>query len=158
MISPFVIERTINAPVSLVWKAISDREMMKNWYFDLVEFLPVIGFEFSFTGGPAEDRQYVHLCRVNELKDGQKLGYSWNYQGYEGGSQVSFELSEAGHGKTHIKLIHAGLETFPASNEDFARSNFEAGWGDLIGRSLPEFLEKYQGSSPSSASLRRRSE
>ena len=34
----FVIERTFNAPVAAVWKAITDKDEMKKWYFDLTDF------------------------------------------------------------------------------------------------------------------------
>ncbi|HSH18897.1 MAG TPA: hypothetical protein VLA03_00500 [Draconibacterium sp.] len=30
------------------WKAITVKEEMKKWYFDLEEFIPEVGFEFSF--------------------------------------------------------------------------------------------------------------
>ncbi len=32
---PFVIERTFNAPIEKVWKVITDKEEMKQWYFQL---------------------------------------------------------------------------------------------------------------------------
>ena len=35
-----VIERTFDAPVVRVWKAITDVEAMRRWYFDLKEFKP----------------------------------------------------------------------------------------------------------------------
>jgi len=41
-----------------------------------------------------------------------------------------------------VKLTHEGLETFPANNPDFAKESFAGGWGYLIGKSLPEFVEK----------------
>jgi len=43
-----VIERTFNAPVERVWKALTDVEQMRQWYFDLKEFKPEVGFEFQF--------------------------------------------------------------------------------------------------------------
>ena len=33
-----VIERTYNAPVEKVWKALTDVDQMRQWYFDLKEF------------------------------------------------------------------------------------------------------------------------
>ena len=42
--SPFVIERVYNAPIQLVWEAITNRDQMKQWYFDLKEFKPEVGF------------------------------------------------------------------------------------------------------------------
>ena len=45
---PLVLERTFDAPVALVWKALTDKEDIKQWYFDLRAFAPVVGFEFQF--------------------------------------------------------------------------------------------------------------
>ena len=44
---PFVIERTFDAPVALVWRAITTKEDLRRWYFDLKEFRPEAGFGFS---------------------------------------------------------------------------------------------------------------
>lgn len=138
---PFVIERTYDAPIAKVWKAITDKNEMKQWYFDLAEFRPEVGFEFQFTGGPSPEKQYLHLCRITEVIPEKKLTHSWQYDGYEGNSFVTFELFDEG-GKTRLKLTHAGLETFPKENPDLAKQNFVAGWTDIIGRSLKEFVEK----------------
>jgi len=113
---------------------------MKQWYFDLAEFKPEIGFEFQFLGG-TEDKKYLHICKITEVVALKKLIYSWRYDGYQGISHVTFELYPEGNG-TRLKLTHKGLETFPADNSDFARENFAAGWTDIIGRSLKEFLGK----------------
>jgi uncharacterized protein YndB with AHSA1/START domain len=136
---PFVIERTFSAPVRLVWKAISTREDMKQWYFDLKEFKAEAGFEFQFAV-EHEGFNYVHHCRVTDVIPNKKLAYTWRYEGYAGDSLVTFELFAEG-GKTRVKLTHEGLETFPRIPA-FARSNFMGGWTSLIGSSLKEFVEK----------------
>lgn len=137
----FEIERTYNAPAALVWKAITDKNQMKQWYFDLPDFKPEVGAEFRFMGGPPEGKQYEHVCVVTELVPGKRISYSWRYEGYEGNSLVTFELFGEGD-KTRLKLTHAGLETFPASNPDLAAGNFAEGWTHIIGTGLPEFLAK----------------
>lgn len=137
---PFVIERTFHAPVEKVWRAITDKDQMKQWYFDLAEFRPEVGFEFQFEGG-TKDKCYVHLCKVTEVVVGKKLTYSWRYEGVEGNSFVTFELFDEGE-ETRLKLTHEGLETFPLNNPDFAKANFVAGWTQLIGTSLKTFVEK----------------
>ncbi len=136
---PFVIERTYNAPIEKVWEAITNREAMKQWYFDLEEFKPEVGFKFQFEGGP-DDRSYLHLCEVTEVIAGKKLTYSWRYDGYEGNSFVTWELFPEGN-KTRLKLTHAGLETFPQNNPDFAKTNFATGWTEIVGESLKKFVE-----------------
>ena len=136
---PFIIERTFNAPIERVWKAITDKAQMKQWYFDLEAFEPEPGFEFRFTG-VNEGRTYLHVCRVIEVIPGKKISYSWRYEGHEGNSLVTFELFPEGH-KTKLKLTHAGIETFPPT-PDFAKKNFEMGWTELIGISLRNFVEQ----------------
>ena len=138
--APFVIERLLNASVEKVWKALTDKDQMKEWYFNLAEFRAEPGFQFQFEGG-TEDRSYLHLCTITEVIPNKKLQYTWRYDGYEGNSVVTFELFAEGD-KTRLKLTHAGLETFPANNPDFAKKNFETGWTEIIGTSLKRFVEK----------------
>jgi len=137
---PFVIERLYNASPARVWKAITDKDEMKQWYFSLADFKPEVGFEFSFEGND-NGKIFVHLCRVTEVIAEKKLAYSWTYKEFEGYSEVSFELFAEGAG-TRLKLTHTGLETFPKNNPSFARESFAKGWTFIVGQSLPEFLEK----------------
>lgn len=142
MEQPLVFENTLNASREKVWSALTNPDEMKQWYFDIPGFRPEVGFEFSFSGGPAEDRQYVHLCRVTEVAPGKLLAHSWRYAGYPGDSEVRFELSDAGEGRTHLRLTHSGLETIEPHHADFARSNFNEGWTWFTQKALPEYLSK----------------
>jgi len=139
---PFVIERIFNAPVAKVWKAISNNDDMKKWYFNIAEFKPVAGFEFTFTGG-SDDKQYIHLCKVTEVIKEKKLSYSWSYDGYEGYSVVTFELFAEGE-KTKLKLTHEGLESFPENNKDFAPESFAGGWAYILDKSLKKYVEEQE--------------
>jgi uncharacterized protein YndB with AHSA1/START domain len=123
-----------------VWTALTDKQQMKQWYFDLAEFRAEKGFQFQFTGGPDAEHQYLHLCEVTEVVPEKLLTYSWRYDGYAGNSFVTFELSEQA-GKTLLRLTHSGLESFPANNPDFAASNFEAGWNEILHVSLKKYVE-----------------
>jgi Activator of Hsp90 ATPase homolog 1-like protein len=113
---------------------------MKKWYFQLSEFKAEVGFEFQMLKIKEPGKQYLHLFKVTEVIVGKKLTYSWRYEGFEGISYVTFELFPDGN-KTRVKLTHEGIESFPA-DPSFARGNFTAGWTDIIGRSLKEYLEK----------------
>ena len=137
---PIVLERIFNAPISKVWKAITDKNEMKKWYFDLEEFKAEIGFKFQFAGGPSPDKQYMHLCEVTEVIPEQKLTYSWSYEGYAGISFVSFELVKQ-ENKTLLILTHKGIETFPKENADFDIGNFSKGWNHIVHISLKDYLE-----------------
>ena len=141
MSAPFIIERLFDAPVDVLWRAITDKNEMKEWYFDLKEFKAEPGFRFSFTGGPDDGPQYLHLCEVIDVVPDRKLSYTWKYDGYAGESKVIFELFPEGN-KTRLKLTHEGLETFPADQPDFAKKNFEQGWNEIIGTSLNQYIAK----------------
>ena len=136
----FVIERTYDAPIAKVWKAITDKNEMKKWYFDLAAFKAEVGFEFQFLGG-SEEKKYLHLCKVTDVVPGKKITYSWRYDGYEGISYVTFELFDE-NDKTRLKLTHEGLETFPNDNVDFAKTSFAAGWTYIVGTSLKQYVEQ----------------
>ncbi len=139
---PFIIERTYDAPVEKVWKALTDKNEVKKWYFDLKEFKPEVGFEFEFTGQTKTGEKKIHLCKITDAIKNKKLRYSWRYDGHEGISFVSFELFDEGK-KTRLKLTHEGIETFPkTANNDFAKENFAEGWTYITGISLKEYLEK----------------
>jgi len=136
-----VMERTLNAPVARVWKALTDVDQMRQWYFDLKEFRPQVGFEFEFVV-EHEGNTYHHLCRVTDVVPEKKIAYTWRYKGEPGDSLVMFELAPEDD-KTRLKLTHTGIETFPKTPA-YARKNFEAGWTAIIGSELKEFVEKKQ--------------
>ena len=137
---PFIIERTYNAPVEKVWKAITDKEQMKQWYFDIAEFKPVPGFEFQFYGESPEGDKFLHLCKITEVIPNKKLSYSWRYEKYEGSSVVSFELFAEGS-STRVKLTHEGIHTFKG-HKNLAKESFAEGWTYILGTALKEFVEK----------------
>jgi uncharacterized protein YndB with AHSA1/START domain len=133
-----VVERTFSAPPERIWKALTDVEEMRRWYFDQKEIKPEVGFEFEFIV-EHEGMKYHHLCKITEVIPQKKLVYTWRYKGHEGDSLVTFELFADGD-KTRLKLTHEGLETFPKT-PSFARKNFMEGWTQIIGSSLKEFVE-----------------
>ena len=136
----FVLERSFRAPADQLWQALTDKDKMKEWYFDLDDFRPEPGFEFEFYG-EKDEKKYLHYCKITEVIPGQKIVYSWRYREFAGESFVSFELFPEGD-NTRLKLTHSGLETFPVDNPDFAKESFEAGWNYIIGTSLKNHIEK----------------
>ena len=134
-----VLERTFDASVARVWMALTDVDQMREWYFDLKEFKPEIGFEFGFVV-EHEGNTYDHRCKITEVIPQKRIAYTWRYHGHEGDSLVTFELFPEGE-KTRLKLSHEGLDTFPKTAA-FAREKFEKGWTQLIGSELKQFVER----------------
>jgi len=134
-----IVERTLNAPVTRVWNALTDVDQMREWYFDLKEFKPQVGFEFEFSV-EHEGTTYHHLCRVTEVIPEKKIAYTWRYKSEPGDSLVTIELFAEGD-NTRLKLTHTGIESFPKTPA-YARKNFEQGWTAIIGTELKQFVEQ----------------
>jgi len=142
--APIVMERTFNVKSDVIWKALTDQNEMKKWYFDIADFKPVVGHEFEFTAmGEDGTTAYVHLCQVKEVIEGKKLSYSWRYKDHVGDSLLSFDLEEVdGGSKTKLTLTHAGLETFRGDiYPAYAKKNFIQGWTYFIEEGLQKYLD-----------------
>ena len=137
---PVVKEILLDAPVEKVWKAITDRKEMKEWYFDVSDFKAEKGFEFSFEGRK-DDEIFLHLCKITEVIMHKKLAYTWRYPNLPGITTVSFELFPQGD-KTRLKLTHEGIESLASGGPDYQKESFIAGWNEIIGKSLPGYLAK----------------
>lgn len=136
-----IVERVFDADLPLIWKALTEKEIMKQWYIDVKEFKTIVGFKFEFWAGEEGGKQWKHLCEITEVIPEKKLAYTWQYEGYSGMSHVTFELSEEQNG-TKLKLTHTGVDSFPADVLELASSNFEKGWNQIVNVTLKEFLEK----------------
>jgi uncharacterized protein YndB with AHSA1/START domain len=136
---PLVITRTLNAPITSVWKALSDITTLKKWMPFFPAFKAEVGFETRFMLGSSEDRQYEHICQVTEAEAEKKLTYSWRYEGYPGDAYVTFELTPTGE-QTHLTLTYRVTEMFPLGNPDFDIKTAAYGWNHLVD-SLTEVVE-----------------
>lgn len=137
---PLIVERTYNAPIEKVWKAITNRDQMKEWYFDLKEFKAEKGFKYSFSGGD-EHKQYMHHCEIVEVDPPNELSHSWTYESNPGYSVVTWELFDES-GQTRVKLTHDGLPSFSNGDANFEVQSFTKGWNSILGESLRKFVEE----------------
>ena len=138
---PIVVEQTYNAPIALVWKAITDKDQMRQWFFEpMTDFEPEVGFETEFDV-QCEGQNFPHQWKVTEVVPEKRIAYGWRYEGCPGNSTVVWELSET-PGGTKLTLTHEGIETFPQDNPAFSREGCQGGWDYLLHESLKAFLER----------------
>lgn len=138
-----ILERTYNAPIERVWRALTDVHQMKLWYMPtLTSFQPEVGFETRFSVG--KGKEWPHLWKITEVIPNKRISYEWRFEGFPGNSHVTFELTPDGD-KTRLVLSHIGLETFEGDkNPGLEPHNFQEGWTQLIGTSLKDFVEREQ--------------
>jgi uncharacterized protein YndB with AHSA1/START domain len=85
------VEYSYHVSATVLWKAVTDNNEMKKWYFDLDEFIPEVGFEFRFWG-ESPNRKYLHICRITDIVCGKKICYTWRYDGIPGDKMVCFNI------------------------------------------------------------------
>lgn len=138
---PIVITRTLNAPVANVWKALSDSASLKKWMPFFPDFKAEVGFEARFMLGSSPDRQYEHICHVTEVETGERLTYSWRYEGVPGDAYVTYELKPDGE-RTQLTLTYRITDMFPVGDPQFDLDikNAVYGWNH-IADSLKEYVE-----------------
>jgi uncharacterized protein YndB with AHSA1/START domain len=106
-------ERTLDAPVAAVWRALTDPAELPEWLAEGTIDLHVGGeVVLRFDDGEARGT-------VTELEPGTVLAYSWR-EGDDHESHVRFQLDVVGDG-THLTLVHTRL---PAPSAP----GFGAGW------------------------------
>ncbi len=137
---PIIVEQTFNASPETVWRAITDVEQMRKWFFAQIEsFKPQVGFETQFDV-ESNGRHFLHQWKITEVEPGKKIVYNWRYGGYSAESFVTFELFDDGD-QTRLRLTHEGIEQFPPEAPEFSREACLAGWMYFIQTSLRDFLE-----------------
>lgn len=138
---PIVLEYKVNAPIEKVWKALTDKNEMKSWYFDIPDFELAEGKQFNFYE-PGDAKKYHHQCEILEIIPHQKLKHSWAYPEFsKEKTVVTWEINAEDDG-TLIRLTHEGIDNFKDLGESFSRNSFTEGWNGIIGQSLKTYLEK----------------
>jgi uncharacterized protein YndB with AHSA1/START domain len=138
---PIVVEQVFQASTETVWDSITKVDQMRQWFFDNIpSFKPEVGFETQFMVRSG-DRGFLHMWKVTVVIPKKKITSNWRYEGYQGDSLVTFELSE--HDQvTKLRLTTQILEDFPQDIPEFRRESCVQGWEFFIQKNLREFLER----------------
>jgi len=138
--SPIVVEQIINTSKEKIWEAITNVELMRQWFFDNIKsFKPAVGFKTKFKV-QSEDRIFTHLWEVTEVDLQQKIVYNWKYEEYPGDSFVTFQLIEDNK-SVNLVLTTEVVEDFPQDIPEFKRESCIGGWNYFIKERLKQFLE-----------------
>ncbi|MFN1215826.1 SRPBCC domain-containing protein [Chryseobacterium kwangjuense] len=141
MNTPITVQYKLNAPAEKIWKALTDKNEMKSWYFTIRDFDPELGKEFDFYES-CDGGKYLHHGRILEIIPNKKLKHTWAYPELSDAvTTVTWELQPEDNG-TMVTLIHDHIEGFDSLGETFSRTSFTEGWKSIIGQSLKEYLEK----------------
>ena len=152
-----VLERTLDAPVDLVWAAYTDPEHLKQWFapkpYQITEceldLRPGGIFRIRMVGPDGFDTGHGSAGCVLEVEQGKKLTWTSalgpGYRPAEMGEGcesfpmtaiVTFE--DAGNGKTAYRAV--ALHKDAKDKETHEKMGFHDGWGTVAGQ-LEEFTK-----------------
>ena len=153
-----VLERTIDAPIGLVWRAYTDPEHLKRWFaprpYEISEceldLKPGGIFRIRMVGPDGFDTGHGNAGCVLEVVEGKKLAWTSalgpQYRPAEMGEGCeSFPMTavvtfaDAGNGKTAYKAV--ALHKDAADREKHEQMGFHDGWGTVAGQ-LEEFAKQ----------------
>jgi uncharacterized protein YndB with AHSA1/START domain len=115
-------EMVIEAPVSKVWKHLTDPEKIAGWLMPN-DFEATVGREF-FLECPQEGKI---ACVVKEVVPNEKLVYSFQSNTPRADTLVTLTLAREGKA-TRVTLVHTGWDALPPAEQGQA-DNYGSGWG-----------------------------
>jgi uncharacterized protein YndB with AHSA1/START domain len=129
------LEKTLNAPVAKVWKALTEGVQIPAWYGPMDEFRVEVhqwdckpGGKYRVAMHAPDGNVYTCIGEFKEIKPTQRLSYTWSWEGQDPmDTLVTFELKPQGQ-QTALKFLHTG---FPSEQE---RDNHNQGWSGSLER------------------------
>jgi len=137
------LKKTYKASATTLWKVITDRDHLKQWYFNFTEdWQLTVGSTFDWFAGDNNGKQWQHRGVMLEIIPNQKLVHSWEYVGYTGTSVVTWELHPIDENTTELHFSHVFTVPFDLTEPGLARENFEKGWTHILNISLVDYVDK----------------
>lgn len=140
--SPLVVTRTlhINAHRSAVWAALTEAELLAEWFGDRAELDLHIGGE----GSMSWDQYGTSRLIVEEIDEPNTFAFRWPHgmgqdPFVDPTTLVRFTLADA-EGGTDLTVVETGWEVFGDDAETFMQENV-GGWQSELDE-LQAFLEK----------------
>lgn len=142
------LERLYPHPPSLVWRVLTERELLAEWLMEN-DFVAEVGHVFTFRTDPAPGFDGIVHAEVVALERERKISISWR-----GGSidtVVTFRLEDAivyARPGTRLVLEHTGFEGLPAILTSFI---LDAGWRSMGRKKVAPLLDRLARGEPARA-------
>lgn len=126
-----VIDYRLSAPVSKVWRALTEPELLEKWLMPN-DIRAAVGHRFTFKTAPAPGFDGIVRCEVLEVQPGSRLVYSWR-----GGPLDTIVTWTLGPSDTGGTLLHLEQKGF-GPDQGMVYDMLLAGWRDKAEASLEQ--------------------
>lgn len=133
---------TVRAEAGEVWHALTDSDELENWWGEGIKLEPKVGGPFREKWEDDEGQPQLASGKVLEVKKLKLIRFSWTEKSWPKNAitECTYEISEAGPGKSTLTVRHTGWETLPAAIRDKTLKDFKTGWTYHL-KELKEYLD-----------------
>jgi len=103
----FSIERHYDAPVPIVWRALTDSDLLSQWLMEN-DFRPQVGHRFTLRSEPTFAWEGIVRGEVLEAVENERLRYTWKGTPKMPETIVSWVISRQDD-KTRVVMSHSGF-------------------------------------------------
>jgi uncharacterized protein YndB with AHSA1/START domain len=138
-------EILIDAPVDVVWRAVTEPGQVSRWFSDEVDLEATPGYRGALTFSNRDARQSMSVqVTVQSVQPERSFSYRWLHpQGATAGqgNSVLVEIALQPEGDGRLRVVETGLEHmgWPAEEQDSYIRDHTAGWVTYLSR-LQDYL------------------
>jgi uncharacterized protein YndB with AHSA1/START domain len=137
---PIIVEQEFDTTPEKLWDAITQLDQMRLWFIETIpDFKPEVGFEVKFNVS-ADSRDFLHIWKVVEVINQNKISFDWTFEGIKGRSRTTFELLKI-DARCKLTLTAEVLESFPDDIPEFRRESGVKGWKYFINERLVDYFK-----------------
>lgn len=132
----------VKASTIELWHALTDTDELDNWWGDGIILEPKVGGRFQEKWEDDEGKSQVASGKVIALKKEKSITFTWTEKMWPKSAvtECTYEISEAGAGKSQLTVRHRGWETLPEALRGQALKDFKTGWSFHL-KELKEYLD-----------------
>jgi uncharacterized protein YndB with AHSA1/START domain len=132
---------TIRATAAEIWRALTDRDDLEEWWSEGVTLEPKVGGKFREAWEDDEGKKQLASGKVLAVKANKEIHFTWNEKNWakDAFTECLIVIEDNKTNRT-LTLKHSGWEIFPAGKRATLMKDFEVGWTYHL-KELKSFLD-----------------
>lgn len=132
---------SIRATAAEIWRALTDRDDLEEWWSEGVTLEPKVGGKFREAWEDDEGNKQLAQGKVLSAKPNKEIRFSWNEKNWAKDAYTECLIVISDDKKTRtLTLTHSGWEIFPEAKRAKLIKDFKVGWGYHL-KELKSFLD-----------------
>ncbi|ANQ49018.1 SRPBCC domain-containing protein [Flammeovirga sp. MY04] len=137
-----IVTEEFTVSKSLLWEVITQHSHQINWFFsNIPSFELEVGYQLLFDV-ETPNRVFPHFWKVLAIQPQKSFTLLWEYQGYDGSSEVCFSIDSISENLSRLTLTHTVTDPFNQDIEEFRYESCLGGWNYFIKENLKQYVDR----------------